>query len=111
VKTGQFLLLKLMEECSEVAQRASKQIQFGKLEVQNGQSLTNAERLKLELLDLVAVAILLQRKGELPEFDDIDLEDIIEAKRLKMMKYLKMSHGLGELPEIVLPELPKGVNQ
>jgi hypothetical protein len=30
----QFLLLKLSEECAEAAQRASKQIQFGKTETQ-----------------------------------------------------------------------------
>jgi NTP pyrophosphatase (non-canonical NTP hydrolase) len=51
----QFLLLKLSEECMEVAQRASKQIQFGKDEVQKDQLKTNQARLKDELLDLFAL--------------------------------------------------------
>ena len=36
----QFLLLKLAEECAEVAQRAIKQIQFGKDERQKDRKIT-----------------------------------------------------------------------
>ena len=38
----QFYLLKLAEERSEVAQRALKQMQFGKNEIQKDQALTNS---------------------------------------------------------------------
>ena len=38
----QFYLLKLAEERSEVAQRAQKQMQFGKNEIQKDQALTNS---------------------------------------------------------------------
>ncbi|RDT14077.1 hypothetical protein, partial [Escherichia coli] len=48
----QYLLDVLSEECNEIAVRASKAIRFGLDEIQPGQSLTNAQRLALELDDL-----------------------------------------------------------
>lgn len=102
MKIGQFLLLKLMEECTEVGQRCSKQIQFGKLEAQVNQPLTNAERLKQELLDLFSVVRLLQERNEVPEISDSEIEQAIVNKKAKLQKYLQMSYSLGELPEITL---------
>ena len=43
-----FLLLKVMEECAEVSQRASKLIQFGWDEVEAGQELNNQQRLQIK---------------------------------------------------------------
>lgn len=102
MKPGQFLLLKLMEECTEVGQRCSKQIQFGKLEVQVNQPLTNAERLKQELLDLYSLVHLLQERGELPEISDAEVQIALINKKAKLQKYLNMSYDLKELPEITL---------
>lgn len=102
MNVGQFLLLKLMEECAEISQRASKQIQFGKTESQNGQGLTNAERLKQELLDLASITRLLHENKELPEVEEEELEVAYEKKRVKMQKYLDLSHELGQLPKITL---------
>lgn len=98
----QFLLVKLAEECAEVAQRAIKQIQFGKLEVQTGQQLTNAERLKQELIDLRNIVRLLQFYKEVPEITEVEEINALIAKRNKLQKYLKLSAELGELPEIQL---------
>lgn len=94
--------MKLSEECAEVAQRCSKQIQFGKLETQNGQGLTNAERLKNELLDLMAVTTLLQMEMEIPTWTNEDLMMAVMKKRDKMQKYLDLSASLQELPPIKL---------
>jgi NTP pyrophosphatase (non-canonical NTP hydrolase) len=102
MKTGQFLLLKLMEECVEVGQRCSKQIQFGKLEVQKDQSLTNAERLKQEILDIASLVQLLHLHGELPELTGQEIADAYEVKRKKLQKYLDLSYDLGELPKITI---------
>lgn len=99
---SQYLLAKLAEESVEVAQRALKQIQFGKLEIQNGQPLTNAERLKQELLDLMSIAKLLQHCGELPEITELEKTNALIAKRNKLQKYLNLSISLGQLPEIAL---------
>lgn len=66
----QFYLLKLMEECSEVAQQASKQMQFG----HNATNLyNNARMLRLEVNDLLAVLDVLMDLGELPEISPAEL--------------------------------------
>ncbi len=96
----QFLLLKLAEECMEVAQRASKHIQFGPNEIQKDQSLTNSQRLKNELLDLYAVVGLLLDEGEPLSFTPKEYKQGKKAKLEKLNKYLKHSHSLGLLTEI-----------
>lgn len=47
------LLVIAMEETAEVQQRISKAIRFGLSEVQEGQSLNNAQRIMYELTDLL----------------------------------------------------------
>lgn len=99
---GQFLLLKLSEECAEVAQRCSKQIQFGKEEKQHDQPLTNAQRLKSELTDLLAVVNLLVAAGEVQGLTIDELDAATLMKKAKMQKYLDKSVELCQLPEIRL---------
>jgi NTP pyrophosphatase (non-canonical NTP hydrolase) len=100
--------LKLMEECAEVAQRASKQIQFGKEEVQAANpfnkrevtaemQMTNAERLRAELTDLNCIAFLLEEAGELPHISLDSFEAALVAKKQKLDKYLGLSRNLGRL--------------
>jgi hypothetical protein len=88
-----------MEECAEVIQRASKQIQFGKDEVQKNQALDNATRLKNELLDVNSLFRLLRESGELTLEAD-DFEKAYETKKLKLQVYADLSTSLGQLPEI-----------
>lgn len=94
----QLLALKSMEECSELAQRFSKLIQFGEDEIENGQSLTNIERLQLELTDLMCVIQMFN--DELPlnkELRTIPTVEELKVKENKINKYLKYSQELGEL--------------
>ena len=86
------LLVKLAEECAEVAQRATKALRFGLLEVQPGQPLNNAERLVGELTDLYAVIDLLAKEGAISA-ETLDLE----PKRARIEKYLAYSASLGTL--------------
>jgi NTP pyrophosphatase (non-canonical NTP hydrolase) len=102
MKKNQFLLLKLAEECVEVAQRASKQIQFGKNEVQKDQQKTNATRLREEILDLFSVVSMLVQEDEIEMFTPWDYDEAREAKVKKLQKYLDLSASLGQLPEIRL---------
>ena len=69
----QHRLLKLMEECAEVAQRASKQMLFGKHEVQQGQSLSNAERLRSEVLDVLLCIRICEREGHWQPITDDEI--------------------------------------
>lgn len=52
MKIDQYILTKIAEEASEVAQRALKAAQFGPDQIEPGQELTNAERLIEEVYDL-----------------------------------------------------------
>jgi NTP pyrophosphatase (non-canonical NTP hydrolase) len=91
----QFLLLKLAEECAEVAQRALKQMQFGRDEIQHDQELTNSQRLYQELIDLLAVKVLLISIDEIPEPRRQEALDAMKKKQMKMKKYYEYSQSLG----------------
>lgn len=105
----QFLLLKLAEECQEVAKRAIKQIQFGADQVWKGgevkdgvapkeAGLTNAQRLLNELADLAVIAQLLGEAEQLPvpPIDD-EFEELISKKVEKLNKYLAYARSLGQI--------------
>ena len=93
----QHLLLLVMEECAEVAHRCSKSIRFGLGEVQEGQELNNAERIKGELTDLFAVLRMLEDETGLLLFW-LRLEDIND-KQYKVKRHMNISRDLGQLEE------------
>lgn len=99
----QFYLLKLSEECAEVAQRAAKQMQFGADEQQaQGPSstkieLSNAQRLRAEFNDLLGVAHILIELGELPSATLAEQEEAMVIKRAKLAKYLAYSQSLKQV--------------
>lgn len=57
------LLTILIEECSEVQQRATKLLRFGGAEIQPGQDYNNIERLSHEVGDLRQMLALAQDAG------------------------------------------------
>jgi hypothetical protein len=57
------ILTILIEEAAEVQQRATKLLRFGRDEIQPGQTLTNAERLSLEIADFLALVDLAKLAG------------------------------------------------
>lgn len=96
MKIRQYYLLKLIEECAEVAQRASKSMQFGPEEIQKDQQKTNATRLRDEVEDLLAIiAILENDTNDLPELEFTESITRVVEKTEKVMKYLRYSQGLG----------------
>lgn len=97
MKLSQFVLLKLSEECVEVAHRASKQIQFGPDETQRGETETNSERLKGEILDLLSIVRLLILLGQIGSLTGDELETAFQNKVVKLDKYLDLSEELGEI--------------
>jgi NTP pyrophosphatase (non-canonical NTP hydrolase) len=90
---SQFLLTKLAEECTEVAQRALKTQQFGFNEIQPGQSKNNAERLQDELIDLHVILGIMT--GENIFQCDQTFESEIKKRTEKVNKYYKYSQQLG----------------
>ena len=81
------LLLRLAEECNEVAQRASKSILFTSEDIQKGHSLNNRERLALEINDLVCILGMLNAEGFIPIADG----KAVIAKEAKVEKYIEFS--------------------
>lgn len=92
----QYLLTCLMEECNEVAQRASKAIRFGLTEVET--KLTNEKRIMDEICDLRGVISELQSHGY---FKDLLIPGYVNERRNakieKLRQYMKYSRELGIL--------------
>lgn len=80
----EYLLTTLSEECTEVAQRVSKSLRFGLDEVQPGQSMSNADRICLELDDLHGTLKLLHDAGI---FTYVPNEDRQNQKVQKILNY------------------------
>lgn len=103
----QFWLTKLAEECTEVGQRALKQIQFGADQIWKGgevpggiapndnADINNAQRLLNELSDLSAIVSKLQTMGEIPSQSLADFKAARIKKLAKIEKYLMLSQDLG----------------
>lgn len=93
----QFYLTKLAEECNEVAQRALKQVQFGRDEIQPGQDQTNGERLLDEIIDLATISRILVVIREIEQLSAHDADKKSLLKLEKLEKYLAYSQSLGEV--------------
>lgn len=95
----QMLLLLLIEECQEVAQRASKAIRFTLDEVQPDQpgseQMDNRARLLKEWNDLLAVMEMIQDEGHFGHDDGLRIAEWIKEKKEKIEKYLKYSQECG----------------
>jgi hypothetical protein len=77
-----------------VIQRVSKALRFGFDETQPDQPLTNQQRIVYELSDIMAVIELLRQQGLLQNFPS---GDMIEAKKLKVLKYMEYARKQGTL--------------
>lgn len=86
------------EEGVEVAGRASKIKRFGLLEVEPGKEQNNEQRLKGEVADLCGA---LELAFPNQSIDDLikELRPQIEAKKIKIEKFLVYSKEVGTLTE------------
>lgn len=104
MKIEEYLLLRLAEECAEIAQRITKALSFGLDEVQPGQYFNNAERIVEEINDFEAVKEICERHG-------IILNNYISGnyhKKLeKIRKFAAISAEKGTLPQSELERLIK----
>lgn len=96
-----YLLTKLAEEATEIAQRALKAVEFGLDEVQPGQEQSNAERVGGEVIDMITILLMLADLGvEIQASvaaDEQVLNAMIAAKKAKVEKYMALSRTLGKL--------------
>lgn len=93
----EYLLECLSEECDEVSQRISKALRFSLEEIQPGQPLNNAERIVEELHDLFSVVSILNEEAIISF--DLPSEEIVEAKKAKIEKFMEISRKQGVLKE------------
>jgi NTP pyrophosphatase (non-canonical NTP hydrolase) len=82
------LLDVLAEECAEVIQRVTKMQRFGVEEVQPGQPHSNAQRLSLEVGDLIAMV---HMAIEAKLIDEDMMHAQIEPKRKKFVKFSQIN--------------------
>ena len=89
----QYLLVKLAEEASEIAQMAIKCSLFGydSVDPREDTGETNAFKLFKELLDFSAVMIELENQ-ENQRFNDFNYEQYIEMKREKLQYYFTVAN-------------------
>lgn len=96
----QHLLVKLMEECNEVAQEASKACIFGLDEIypKDPEKRTNWERINHEVKDLITVLSMIRWEHEegikMPESCEGVQKRISQKKAEKVEKHLKYSQNL-----------------
>lgn len=86
------LLACLGEECGEVQQIVGKSLRFGIYDVNPKTNVSNIENLKLELFDIISVVEMLEREINghlLPIHFCQEDEDILGAKKDKVLKYMK----------------------
>lgn len=93
----QYLLTKLAEEASEVAQIALKTQQFGADEVCSNRPGTNTERVHKELIDLLAIVGMLNVEYDFGFNLKVDsrLASKIEEKQNKVDRYYRYSQDCG----------------
>lgn len=93
------LLTCLAEECAEVAQRVSKALRFGLDERQADQPDDNAERIRMEMYDLLAVYLIAEREHILPplHLDPGIVATFTARKQAKIEKFMAISREQGVL--------------
>src|ERR1700754_4538391 len=98
MNSTEHLLSCLAEECTEVGQRVSKALRFGLSEVQPGQPLSNAERIRAELIDLMAIWGMLGNEGIVKGFSADDFAHV-SAKMEKVEKFMAYARECGALTD------------
>ena len=90
----QYCILKIAEECNEIAIECSKIIQFGTLSCSplDPAKITNISRLRGELNDLLGA---LEFAEEQAGFSFKPNREQIDVKKSKLLKYLTISRELG----------------
>lgn len=90
------LLIKLMEECSEVSQACAKGLRFGLYDKCDEASINNQSYIMNELKDVMACMELMFQRDYLPRPTDIEVfGNEIDTRIARIHKYLDYSKNLG----------------
>lgn len=96
MNVDQYCLLKIAEECNEIAVECSKIMQFGTRSFSplDPDKTMNVDRLRGELNDLLGA---LEFTEEQVGFEFRPNREQIDMKKAKLLKYLNISRGLGHV--------------
>jgi hypothetical protein len=95
VTVKEFLFVKLMEEAAEIQHATAKLLQFGAEQRWIAEGPTNAEQLRTEINDLLAIVDMLEEARFIPQMARRDLMMAMLEKRCKVEAYRKRSEYLG----------------
>lgn len=90
------LLIILSEECAELSKQISKALRFELDDIEPKQELTYRARIISELADIIGAARLLVDENIIV----FPGEDLIEAKKLKVQKYIEYAKNQGTLEKL-----------
>lgn len=99
MKLEEYVLWLLAEECAEVAQRCAKSARFGPHESQLGHA-DNVTRLSDEVWDLLTVLDIASDLGLVDMGTEAEKADRLQAKRLKIARFMGYSVSLGTLDRL-----------
>jgi len=95
MKKGDWLLICLNKECSEIIKATDKALHFGLANGYPGDAVTNLNKIKIEINDMLAVCELLNDAGIFPDgFLD---SNMIDKKKEKVLYYMEVAKQLGTL--------------
>jgi hypothetical protein len=97
VNTVEHLLVCLMEECAEVQQAASKCLRFGLDDKYPERNSTNREDLLNELVDLDAIAEMLQAAKVVGSYTNLDYAMRVRRKKQKVAHWMAYACQQGVL--------------
>jgi hypothetical protein len=91
------LLTCLMEECAEIQKEAAKALRFGLDDhAPDAPTVSNADGIARECIDLIAVIEMLEERNIIPT---LDAPEQYQKKKDKVEKYMKYAMGRGTLVE------------
>lgn len=104
-------LLEAAQSLMRVAQRCSKQLRFGRDEVQPGQEFQNHQRLRTELLDVLACIRFLERSKQIEQIRGEDVDAHMAAKQEKIDRMLALSRSQGRLEDSIVKSIESATNR
>jgi len=93
----EYLFACLAEECAEVQKECAKILRFGLGSHHPDETVTNVDKLSLEIIDVAAIVDMLVRDNLLALPDIGTQDELIDKKKEKVEKYMEYSRKSGAL--------------
>jgi hypothetical protein len=91
------LLTTLAEECNEVAKDVSKALRFGVQDIEPGKTMTNSDRIVAELVEVMAMAEMLEEAGVIAMPKQPEMRSLMTAKKVRVQRFMEYARQKGTL--------------